>query len=59
MPQDGKPSQVSAYIHMIQDFVNELGNDGKTLTLTEHMMARFIVDAWENDGIVLLVVSVM
>ena len=56
MPQDGKPSQVSAYD---PGFCERVGNDSKTLTLTEHMMARLIVDAWENDGIVLSVVSVM
>lgn len=33
------------YIHMIQQDINELGinSNGKTLTVTGHMMARLIV----------------
>lgn len=39
------------HTHMIQQNMNELGTNGKTLTVTEHMMTRLIVHAWQMVGL--------
>lgn len=59
MPQDGKPSQVFIYVLYIRMYIStyihtylhtydaakyeRVGNNGKTLTVTGHMMARLLV----------------
>lgn len=35
---------------MIQQNVNELGTNGKTLTVTEHLMARLVCPRMADDG---------
>lgn len=56
-------STIHTYTYMIQQNMNELGTNSKTLTvtvLTEHMMVRLVVHAWQMmvQSIDSLVISV-
>lgn len=40
-------STIHTYTHMIQQNMNELGTNSKTLTVTEHKMVSLVVHAWQ------------